>query len=508
MTGDEILPVVVVGAGPTGLAMALGLARHGVASVLLERQPTTSRASKAPAIHVRTREILRLWGVEDRFLAAGTLRRVITLHSTRPGAQPLATLDFSDLDDEAAAPGLLVLEQNETERLLLDAVRETGLCDVRFDTQATALAQTPDVVRLQCSGPQGEYRLETRYVIGCDGASSFVRGALGLPFDGMTYALAPVLADIVIDDARDTLPDPRAWTGSGGFAFVVRFRPGVWRLVHLRQDEPEQEEVTAGEIADTVHRLMGPGPFRMLWGNRFRIHVRSSPSFRVGRVFLAGDAAHVHSPASGFGMNGGIHDAHNLGWKLARALDGHGDERLLDSYDVERRDVVVETTSRYADRLTRVFAQAPPTARRGAWLALRTMLRVPRLRRNALRRTAMLDLDYRNSPLLRSQDAAAGVRLPDPLLRAPDGRQVRLYDLLPADAVIIDVADGRKHAADLPTNQVIRVGTDGYADEAGVLRDLIGGSDGWILVRPDAHVAWARSGRDGMDAAVRWALGG
>jgi 2-polyprenyl-6-methoxyphenol hydroxylase-like FAD-dependent oxidoreductase len=511
-THPERTDVAIVGAGPVGLSLALGLARHGVRSVLVERQDTTSGTSKAPAVHVRTREILRQWGVAEQFLEAGTLLQCLTLHSVVEGRGPLLSLDLGELSDEAERPGLFVLEQSETERLLLAAVRESGLCDVRFRTEAVGLECYPGGACLTVREDGTERSMDATFVVGCDGASSFVRDALGLSFDGMTYSLQPLLADVEVGDERDGLPQPRAWTGRGGFAFAVRLRPGAWRIVHTPRGKPRTEEPSDAEVAEQVDRLLGPGDTELQWASRFRIHVRSSPRFRVGHVLLAGDAAHVHSPASGYGMNGGIHDAHNLAWKLAFALRGGDAERLLDSYEVERRAVIVETVSRYTDRLTRIFMAAPPLVRRTAWLFLRTMLKVPHLRRTGLRRLAMLDLDYPASPLLEDA-AAAGVRLPNPLLHAPDGQALRLYDLLPAAPVLLDVAAHDRELPDLragrgtmPAPDVIRIGYGGHAEPAGLLRRLLAGRDGWILVRPDLHVAWARHSLDGLDALLRRAL--
>jgi hypothetical protein len=229
----------------------------------------------------------------------------------------------------------------------------------------------------------------------------------------------------------------------------------------------------------------------------------------VGRVLLAGDAAHVHSPASGFGMNGGIQDAHNLAWKVAAVLRGGDRDRLLDSYAAERRAVIVEQVSRYTDLLTRLFLGSPQWLREWAFAAARLGLRVPWQRRRTLRRTAMIDLDYPGSPLLDPRERSAGVRLPNARLRSPTGGDVRLYDALPNAPVLIEVAEGGPHErADLPVAHVIRIGTGGFREPAGLMRRLLGGRDGWILVRPDTHVAWARQTLDGMEEAVRLALGG
>jgi 2-polyprenyl-6-methoxyphenol hydroxylase-like FAD-dependent oxidoreductase len=491
-----------------GLALALGLARHGVSSVLVERKEATNEHSRAPGIHTRTREVFRQWGVEERFVDAGLLTSTLTLHSVERGRRPLLSLDFSELDAEADRPGLLLLEQAHTERLLLEAVRETGLCDVRFSTEAVGLEQDAGGASLTVQNGEGESTIGADFVVGCDGAGSFVREALGLPFDGITYAVRPMLADVRVEDERDALPWPRTHNGRSGITVGIRLSPGLWRLIRLERGPPDQgDDVPRSEVDDRLAEVLGEGPFEVVWASRFRIHRRSAPRFRVGRVLLAGDAAHVHSPVGGLGMNGGIHDAHNLAWKLAGALRGGATDRLLDSYDVERRAVIVERVSRFTDVVTRIFLASPWRIRGAAFSLLRLLLRSGRIRRANLRRTAMLDLHYPASPLLDGRERAAGLRLPNPLLRSPDGADVRLYDLLPNAPMIIELVARRDVAVDLPLDAVIRIGTDGYADPSGALSRLLEADEGWILVRPDAHVAWARQRPEGMDAAVRHALG-
>ena len=262
-------PVVIVGAGPVGLAMAVGLARHGVSSTLVERRDGLSSQSKAPGLHVTTSEALRQWGLAAAFAQQGQLVTRLSLRdASAHRSRPLLAMDFAELADEADDPGLLLLEQSRTEALLLEAARASGRCDVRFNTEAVALEQDAHRCALTVEDKGARWTLEALFVVGCDGAGSFVRQAVGLPFDGLTYSMRAVLADVDIDDA------------------------------------------------------------------------------------------HLHSPAGGQGMNAGMHDAHNLAWKLAAALGGADAERLLDSYDVERRAVVVGSVTRYTDALTRIATVA------------------------------------------------------------------------------------------------------------------------------------------------------
>jgi 2-polyprenyl-6-methoxyphenol hydroxylase-like FAD-dependent oxidoreductase len=504
---DHELPVVIVGAGPVGLSLALGLARHGVRSVVIEREAALSDQSKAPAVHVRSREVFRQWGIERRFLDVGTLKRTLRMHS--PDGGSLATIDFADLGEEADDPGILFIEQGQTERLLMDAATESGLCEVRFGSEAIGLDQGREGVRLTVRHGAGTSVLTARFVVGCDGAGSFVRDALGLPFPGKTYSIRPMLADVRVDDDRDALPWPRTRNSPGGLTSSFRLPHGLWRIIRLELGEPTQDDqVSEREVRTRVEEVLGTGPpGTVVWASRFRVHLRSSPRFREGRVLLAGDAAHIHSPAGGLGMNAGIHDAHNLAWKLAAALDGGDTDRLLDSYDVERRAVAAETVSRYADLMTKIFLQTPSWVRQAAFSLMGIVVRIPRLRRRVLRRTSMTDLRYPGSPLLRDDERAAGARLPNPMLRAPDGSRVRLHDLLPVGPAMIEMVNGQAGRATLPIDPVIRIGPGGYGDPSGALREMLGDAEGWILVRPDTHVAWARSEPGSLEEATRHALG-
>jgi hypothetical protein len=211
-------------------------------------------------------------------------------------------------------------------------------------------------------------------------------------------------------------------------------------------------------------------------------------------------------------MNGGIQDAHNLAWKLAAALDGGDVEALLASYDEERRHAV-GTVSRYVERRARLGVQAPRAVRSAAMAVMRIAMTVPALRNRSLRSLAMLDRGYHTSPLLEPADRAAGVRLPDPELRDPRDRPVRLHDALPVGAALLRLGTQQSAAtetvrlAESEGIPVLHVGPGGHRDHSGALRTLLGAAEGWILVRPDRHVAWARASPEGLVTCLRRALG-
>lgn len=491
--------VVIVGAGPVGLSLALGLAHHGVRSVLLDRRSEMSERSKAPALHTRTREILRQWGVADAMEQEGTLLRTMGVYS--PTGRRRLTFDFTELTHEAQDPGILFLQQAATERILLATVQRNGYCDVRFDADVTALEQDDDEVRITYRSGDTHHKLSGAFGVGCDGAASFVRSSLGLTFDGAALPLRASLADVRVEDDRDFLSWPRMHNGASGIIGAQRLAPRLWRIVRVESGSARSgDPVSTAEVQSWVDTVLGAGSVGVLWANRFQFNRRTSPRFHVGRVLLAGDAAHIFPPVMGQGMNSGIQDAHNLAWKLADALNGGDSERLLTSYDEERRHAI-GAVSRYVAQQTRMGVSAPRPLRAGLISLMRVVLRVPPARRRRLRSLAMIDRSYGASALLNPRERAAGLRLPNPELLTPTGERVRLYDALPAGAALVRLDSAPARADNVPEVDglpVVRIGSEGYTDPSGLLRTLLGASQGWIRIRPDRHVSWARTRlRDG-----------
>lgn len=507
MTAETTAPIVIVGGGPVGLSMALGLANHGVNSVLLERKPTTNAQSRAPAIHVRSLEIFRQWGVADRLLHEGTLKQSMSMYRGPISRRPLLTFPFRDLDAEADNAGILFLEQGRTERILAEAVVATDLCDVRFATEVIGIESDGEGVDLTVRDEDGSRQIRASYVVGCDGTGSFVRNAVGLPFDGITFPLRPVLADVRITDERDALPWPRFHNGRHGFTAAQRLAPARWRIVRVEAGDPiPGGDVSTEEVRGRTTEVLGDGEMEVLWASRFQFQRRDSPSYRQGRIMLAGDAAHAFPPANGQGMNAGIQDVHNLAWKLAASLDGADTGRLLDSYDIERR-AVIGTVSRHVSGLTRIGIQAPRPVRAAVVQLMRLAMSIPRARRKRLRDMAMLGLDLPVSPLLNA-GRSAGKRAPNPILRSATGGEVRLYDLVGKGPALVEIAPDGDCWAEVPVDITITIGGDGgYEDPSGALRAALGADSGAILIRPDLYVAWARTDPVGAADAARRSLG-
>lgn len=516
-------PIVIAGAGPVGLALALGLSHHGIRCLVVERKEALSPHSRAPAVHARTLEIFKAWGVLDAFMAEGCFLGDIRLWLVGRDA-PAATVALSRLAPRTAVPGLLVLPQDRTEQILLDRLRAQGMAEVRFGHALESFEQDAAGVTLRVTPTSGQgYVLRTAFLVGCDGAHSTVRERLGWLLEGKTYPTRLMLADVRLPDARNELPWPRARVDGGTLRFALRITPDLWRIIStLRETETEEASVSEAAIAERVGDLFGPGPFASIWASPFHIHCRTSPHFRLGRVLLAGDAAHINSPAGGQGMNSGIQDAHNLAWKLARVLSGGEAEALLASYEAERRPVILQGVDRFTDLLTRAVILTGPRLRAAASRMVRFALERPALMERLALRLAMLDLRYGASPLISGHGPWLGARAPDGELRDAHGHALHLLDRVSREAMLALFDDGRQPRwnlesvrgaiAGIPGLQAVRLLETSVVPEAGDLRDARGTLwEAWrarpgtaVLIRPDGHVGW-RAERPSLDAIAEHA---
>lgn len=348
--------VLVVGAGPTGLLLAAELAQAGVPTTLVERRHTESSLTRAFAVHARTLEVLDARGTADELVAGGApLDRVRVF-----GA---AELDLARLPTRF--PFVLVTPQYETERVLRERAEAVGV-EIRTGTELVSLRQDADGVEAELRGRDGTVRTErTSYLVGADGVHSTVRRAVGLPFVGRSS----VMSSVVLADVRLAEPPAEVLTANGtgnGFAFVVPFGDGWYRVItwYRHRQLPDDAPVTLEEVREDTRRVLGTdyGMHDARWLSRFHNDERQTPHYRQGQVLLAGDAAHTHSPAGGQGMNTGLQDAFNLGWKLAATVQGRADDALLDSYEAERHPVG-QRVVRMTGALIRLVVLRPPPLR-------------------------------------------------------------------------------------------------------------------------------------------------
>jgi 2-polyprenyl-6-methoxyphenol hydroxylase-like FAD-dependent oxidoreductase len=464
--------ILVAGAGPAGLALALQAHAHGAAVRVIDRRPDAIRPSRALLLHARTLEVLRPLGVTAQLLARADIAPTVRLQlGSRVIPITLGDLALPD----TAFPHLTLVRQMDVETVLAAALAERGV-QVERGTELTALRDGPDGVRTVLRSPAGTEHARFGFVAGCDGPASTVRAQAGIGWPGRPYPVEVVLADAELDG---DLAGGTAYvvTGRNGLVFAFRFGElATWRLLATRPARADHvpfgqpgPAVPAAELQGMLDEAGLPARIAELaWSSRVRLQHRVAERFRRGRLYLVGDAAHAYSPATGQGMNAAIGDAANLGWKLAFAGPGPDGAELLGSYELERRLV-----ARHVLALTHlVFWGEASTGRlasalRGGLAPLTAPL-VPvligrrRVVAGGMRILAQLRVSYRRSPLSmegtphRRGGPRAGDRLPDQAVTA-DGGRVRLHELLarPGVHVLLDRDAVRPEA--LPPDLLISV---------------------------------------------------
>jgi 2-polyprenyl-6-methoxyphenol hydroxylase-like FAD-dependent oxidoreductase len=456
--------VIVVGAGPVGLMAAGELAGAGIRCTVLERRAEESNLTRAFAVNARTLELLDARGVADELVQLGQAVGAIQLFGR-------VQLDLSGLPSRF--PFLLVVPQYHTEHVLEERAAALGVQILR-GAQVTGLRQDAEGVEVEVSGRDP---MRASYVVGADGVRSAVRGALGLPFPGRSVLRSVMLADVRLDEEP---PDLLTISSTdAGLSFLAPFGDGWYRVIawDRRHQVPDDAPVTLEEVRDVVRRTRHTdyGMHDARWMSRFHSDERQVERYRAGRVFLAGDAAHVHSPAGGMGLNAGVQDAANLGWKLAAAVHGWAPEWLLDSYDTERRPVgrSVLRTSGGMLRMG-ILRSAPLRAARNA--AGSIGVRLGPIAALAAETLAGFRIAY---PAGRGEHRLGGRRAPDVTL---DGG--RLYEALRGERFVL-VAPARGWS------DVARPWSDRVDTAVAAAPD-----QPLLLVRPDGYVAWASERTD------------
>ncbi len=411
-------PVIIVGGGPVGLSLALALARRSVQAIVLERNPQPVEESRALVIWPRTQEILRDWNAYDALRNAGEFVTDFTAINAL-NERRLFSVDFGVLNDVVRDPGMLIIPQSETERILRELVSANPYCELRTGVEVTGISQDSEYADVHFTAANGTDKLRGAYVVGCDGARGVVRQSIGLSLEGITYDSRIVLSDERIEYDCESRVRIRARLDEPGIRAAIRFAPNLWRVIASVGKEEEDGAAMSREAhLSRLCELFGEEVHATtLWSSLFKIHRRHAQRFMVGRVALAGDAAHLNSPAGGQGMNAGIQDAANLAWKVAFALKGRGEcEALLESYDIERREMVTDTIERFTDRLTRVGMGFPPRARQLVVRAVSRAVRAYGMQCKVCRAMSMLSGRYTKSPIVDHRHPLAGRRIDDLLL--------------------------------------------------------------------------------------------
>ncbi|BEK97316.1 FAD-dependent oxidoreductase [Nocardia seriolae] len=368
--------VVIVGAGPAGMTAGIALADAGVDVVLLDRLAEGANTSRAVVVHARTLEVLEPIGVTAQLLERGI---VVPHFVMRDGDRVLARISFEGLPTEY--PYTVMIGQESTEAILSARLEKAG-ARVHRHTEVTAATQDADGVTVEYTDAEGNPNsIRADWVIGADGMHSKIREAAGIGFTGATYPESFVLADV-----RMTWPDPRdevslhlSPEGATIIAPLPDPQPNRYRIVATVPDAPEHQDLAYVQgLVDDRRPGAHAKVEEIIWSSRFRVHHRVADHYRAGRILLAGDAAHVHSPAGGQGMNTGIQDAVVLGRLLAAVVEG-APAAGLDEYEQTRRPVALGVVS-FTDRVTRMATLRPTPARMIRNLLISTATRVPAVR--------------------------------------------------------------------------------------------------------------------------------
>ena len=436
------VPVLVVGAGPTGLMMASELARHGIRCRIIDKTPEISPLSKALAIHARTLEIFENIGIADQFVAVGVKAHGASFYAS---GKRIAHLSFDHI--ESRYNFALMLPQHDTESLLARHLENFGVTIDR-SIELIDFTQDADGVTASLRLPDGHTETcRSEYLIGCDGAHSVVRHSLNLPFEGLEYEESFALADTMVNSS---LPDDEisGFASEKGVLFFFPITGGRYRLIADVNTAAAHGEPTLAELQAIVDEHCG-SDVRLhdpKWMTYFKIHRRQATSYRVKRVFLAGDAAHIHSPAGGQGMNTGLQDAYNLAWKLALTLKGVVRPAVLDSYSAERH-AVGRSVLKSTDAMTRFMVLRNPVAI-GIRNRVVALLSSTEMFSNLMpRTTSELSVNYRGSAIVGEHHEGifraitalgsgprAGDRAPDASgLTLGNRNSIRFFELLRGD---------------------------------------------------------------------------
>jgi len=488
--------VIIVGAGPTGLALACQLIRHGVDFVIIDKKETTTPYSKAIGVQARTLEIYEQIGLADKLIALGAKAEIARMFA---GGKVRGEIEFNELGKGMSPyPYVLLAEQGKHEKLLYEHIKSHGR-DVRWQSELESFSQNDSGVTATLKTDTGGHEtIKAKYLIGCDGAKSLVRHALGLTFEGSTFERLFYVADVKIDweFGHDAL---QAFLMRNSLlAFFPMTGEKQYRIVGTFPEEFAKDEgnVLYEEIEERI-RLDAQIDFditKVNWFSTYKVHTRHVNKFSDGRCFLAGDSAHIHTPAGAQGMNTGIQDGYNLAWKMAWVLKYGSDERLLNSYNEERlpnADNLMRTT----DRFFNLVASPDPLlvfARLYIFPYIANIaFNLDAVKRFVFPRISQIAINYRSSSLSKNSGTfkvKAGDRMPWFLV---EGESV--YDRLRQPGFhLLVFMDGKAEIPPLPVE--LRAAWDGKVDSTVISLtpeiSKIFGTDKafYLILRPDNYI--------------------
>lgn len=487
--------VLIVGAGPTGLALALFLARSGVKPRVIDRKSGPGEESRAMVVQARTLEFYRQLGFGDTAVDRGIKMQAAHLWKD---SREIAQIKFGDFGERLSPyPFALSFPQDDHERLLGEQLQAAGV-DVDWETELVAFANQSDHVRATVRANGVQTDCVAAYLCGCDGAHSLVRQGLRLGFPGGTYDQRFYVADVEAAGAAAVKDGLSLCLGSHQFCLIFPIRStGMHRLIGIVPNElADRDNLTFEEIRPIVTKLFGLQVTKLNWFSAYHVHHRVSDHFRAGRAFILGDAGHVHSPAGGQGMNTGIGDAVNLAWKLAAIVQGRAHSSILDTYESERigfAQSLVATTDRIFQLM--VGSSASSQVVREALLPHLApfLFGFAGVRAGAFRFISQTRINYRESALSHGSagDIHGGDRLP---WVAPGGREDNFAPLRSLNwQVHVYGAAGQPLRNALADGRLVLHQFDWTEPmaAAGLKRDAL------YLVRPDGYVGLADASQTG-----------
>jgi len=489
-TDDNSVDVLVAGAGPTGTALAIDLVRRGVRVRIVDKAPHSFEGSRAKGLQPRTLEVLDDLGVTPAVLRKGSLYPKLGIH-IGPTVVPWTMMKNRDVTPDMPYPNTWLIPQFATDAALHERLVQLGGA-VEYGTEITAFDQDATLVTADLATDHGVEQVTARYLVGADGGASRVRSAVGIEFLGSTDEQDRIL---IVDGTTTGLRRNRwhMWPRlRSGFVAACPL-PGSdlfqW-MIRLAPDEEPPTDLAAINRRIRAHTHASHIELHdVRWRSVFRPNIRLASSYRRGRVLLAGDAAHVHTPAGAQGLNTGIQDAYNLGWKLGQVLAG-ADEALLDSYEAERQPIAAGVLGLSTKKYDAIGKLDPTSVRRG-------------------KDEQQLAITYRGGPLAPSLDGTprrlhGGDRAPDAVLKGIDGKPVRIFDAFrgPHFTAVAFGAEAARALSDIPTPvagaALKRVAIDAESlvadlvltDDDRTFREAYGASEpALFLVRPDGYLA-------------------
>jgi 3-(3-hydroxy-phenyl)propionate hydroxylase len=384
--------VAISGGGPVGLCLALLLADQGVSVTVFEAESGIAEDLRASTFHPPTLDLLERLGVTKTLLDRGLICPSWQIRLHPSGDRAL--FDLSVLGGDTGHPYRLQCEQWKLSEALLERLRKSPKADVRFSSKVVEAREEGALVAIQAETNGRTETLRARYLVGCDGARSAVRRSMALPFDGMTYPETTLLVttQFPFEDHLEGLSNVSyCWKTDGNFSLLKV--PGRWRVsVYPDENIPIEDQMTPEALNASLQAIVPRAvPYEIAEQRPYRVHMRMVPQYRTGRMFLAGDAAHLNTPAGGMGLNGGIHDAFELAAALSGVLRNGAAETRLDLYDARRRPVARDDILAQADRNRARMRERDPERRRALLKDLQAITADRERMRAYLRRSSMID---------------------------------------------------------------------------------------------------------------------